>query len=161
MSNLLDEIRQAIIEGDDEAAQAKAEEALMGGAPAPEVLNKAIVPGIEGAGRLWRENKYFLPDVILSAGAFKAACDVVEPYLTQSAEKKAGRILLGVVEGDMHDLGPLRRWQFGSDHPGVCNFTMGDGSVKGLSVAIDLEVLRMLAMRDDGETIPTDLESGD
>ena len=66
-----------------------------------------------------------------------------------------------LAEGEMHDLGPLRRWQFGSDHPGVCNFTMGDGSVRGVSVTIDLEVLRMLAMRDDGETIPTDLESGD
>ena len=55
------------------------------------------------------------------------------------------------------DLGPLRAAQFGGEHPGICNFVMGDGSVKGVAVTTDLEVLALLAMRDDGEVIPGNL----
>jgi methanogenic corrinoid protein MtbC1 len=69
------------------------------------VLNQAVVAGIEEAGRLWNENRYFLPDVILSAGAFNAALKVVEPRLAGGMRRGTGRILFGVVEGDMHDLG--------------------------------------------------------
>jgi len=59
--------------------------------------------------------------------------------------------------GTFDDLGPLRAAQFGGEHPGICNFVMGDGSVKGVAVTTDLEVLRLLAMRDDGEVIPENL----
>lgn len=107
MSNPTEDLRKAIVEGDDEAAQAKAQEALTAGTPALDVLNQAIVPGIEEAGRLWNQNKYFLPDVILSAGAFKAALGVVQPKLGATADKGRGRIVLGVVAGDMHDLGKI------------------------------------------------------
>jgi corrinoid protein of di/trimethylamine methyltransferase len=105
MSNPTEDLWKAIVEGDEEAAQAKAQEALTAGTPALDVLNQAIVPGIEEAGRLWNQNKYFLPDVILSAGAFKAALGVVQPRLGTVSATGRGRIVLGVVAGDMHDLG--------------------------------------------------------
>ncbi len=105
MSNPTEDLWKAIVEGDEETAQAKCEEALTAGTPALDVLNQAIVPGIEEAGRLWTNNKYFLPDVILSAGAFKAALGVVQPKLGATSERSRGRVVLGVVAGDMHDLG--------------------------------------------------------
>lgn len=105
MSNTFDELRQAIVEGDDDLTLAKARNALEEGNDPLEVLNRAIVPGIEETGRLWNDNRYFLPDVILSAGAFKVALGVVEPHLAEGAGHRAGRIVLGVVAGDMHDLG--------------------------------------------------------
>jgi 5-methyltetrahydrofolate--homocysteine methyltransferase len=105
MSNPIEDLWKAIVEGDDEAAPAKAHEALNAGVPALDILNQAIVPGIVEAGRLWNHNKYFLPDVILSAGAFKAALAVVQPKLGATVGRDRGRIILGVVAGDMHDLG--------------------------------------------------------
>jgi len=107
MSETLKELKLAIVEGDDDLALAKAKAALAEGLEPVKVLNKAIVPGIEKAGKLWNDNRYFLPDVILSAGAFKAALSQVEPLLKSKEGGKAGRILLGVVEGDMHDLGKI------------------------------------------------------
>ncbi len=105
MTNTLEELKLAIVEGDEEAAPQKAEAALAEGLPALEVMQQAVVAGIEEAGRLWSENKFFLPDVILSAGAFKAATTVIQPRLADSSGPSKGRIVLGVVAGDMHDLG--------------------------------------------------------
>jgi 5-methyltetrahydrofolate--homocysteine methyltransferase len=68
-------------------------------------VSAGIVPGIEEAGRLWKANKYFLPDVIMAAEAFNAAMAVVEPLLTGPQAQKTGRFLIGTVAGDMHNLG--------------------------------------------------------
>jgi len=105
MSKILEELRQSIIEGDDEDALNFVKVALEQGVEPVVILNNSIISGINEAGRLWNENRYFLPDVILSAGAFRAALDVVEPQLTKKRNHGSKRILLGVVAGDMHDLG--------------------------------------------------------
>lgn len=105
MTVTLKELKLAIVQGDDEVASQKAEEALAEGLSPITVMDEAVVAGIQEAGRLWSENKYFLPDVILSAGAFKAAMTVLQPKLSQASGAKSGRIVIGVVEGDMHDLG--------------------------------------------------------
>lgn len=105
MTVTLKELKLAIVQGDDEVASQKAEEALREGLSPITVMDEAVVAGIQEAGRLWSENKYFLPDVILSAGAFKAAMTVLQPKLSQASGAKSGRIVIGVVEGDMHDLG--------------------------------------------------------
>jgi len=105
MSDILAELRQAIVTGEDDAALAGATAAMEQGLAPIDVLNQAIVVGIQEAGRLWAADQYFLPDVILSAGAFKAAMSVVEPRLAEGAGHKIGKVLIGVVAGDMHDLG--------------------------------------------------------
>lgn len=104
-SGVMDQIKQSIIEGDDVAAKAAAEKALAEGLAPLEILNSGIVPGIETTGQLWQEGKYFLPDVILGAGAFKAATSVIEPLLKAGDASKVGKVALGVVAGDMHNLG--------------------------------------------------------
>jgi methylmalonyl-CoA mutase cobalamin-binding domain/chain len=105
MSNTLQDLRQAIVNGDDDIAHDLAIASLKEAITPLDTLNQAIVPGIEDAGRLWNENKYFLPDVILSASAFKAALEQIEPRLSKESDRGIGRIILGVVDGDMHDLG--------------------------------------------------------
>ena len=105
MSKTLEELKLAIVEGDDEVAPEKAQAALAEGVAPVDIMQQAVVAGIEEAGRLWADNKYFLPDVILSAGAFKAAAEIIQPKLAEARGPSKGRILLGVVQGDMHDLG--------------------------------------------------------
>jgi 5-methyltetrahydrofolate--homocysteine methyltransferase len=105
MSNTLEELKRAIVEGDDDIALAKAKKALEKKIDPLEVLNQAIIAGIEEAGRLWNDSRYFLPDVILSAGAFEAAMEIVKPCLARGMRQRTGKIVIGVVAGDMHDLG--------------------------------------------------------
>jgi 5-methyltetrahydrofolate--homocysteine methyltransferase len=105
MPDMLEAIKQAIVDGDDDIAVAQIEKALQEGINSVEVLKQAIVPGIERAGELWQENVYFVPDVVLSAEAFKAAMKTVEPHLSGLESNKLGTIIIGVVAGDMHDLG--------------------------------------------------------
>ena len=89
MSKILDDLKLAIVEGDDEAAPAHAEAAPEEGLSPVTAMNQAIVPGIEEAGKLWAQNKYFLPDVILAASAFKAATAVIQPKLPAALPRPA------------------------------------------------------------------------
>ena len=106
MSEKYGEILKAVVEGEDAKATKLVEEALAEDLPALEILNQGVVAGITKTGELWKANKYFLPDVILSADAFKAAMIPLEPRLKQGAGgKQANKFVIGVVQGDMHDLG--------------------------------------------------------
>lgn len=105
VATILEQVKQAIIDGDEDAAQAHAVAALQQGIDPLAVVREAIVPGIERTGELWKENVYFMPDVVLSTEAFKAAMNVVAPQLAVLAADSRGRYLMGVVAGDMHDLG--------------------------------------------------------
>ena len=105
MSDIVETVKQTIVDGDDDEAVAQIEKALMEGIDPVKVLKQAIVPGIERAGELWHDNVYFMPDVVLSAEAFKAAMKAVEPHLAGREITKLGTVIMGVVAGDMHDLG--------------------------------------------------------
>ncbi|MGD0752552.1 MAG: corrinoid protein [Anaerolineales bacterium] len=106
MSEKYEKISRAIVDGEDEVAALMVEEALAEGLPPLEILNQGVVAGITKTGELWKANKYFLPDVILSADAFKAAMIPLEPKLKEGAGgKKAHKFVIGVVQGDMHNLG--------------------------------------------------------
>lgn len=106
MSDKYTQILNAIVEGEDDEAANLVESALADGLPPLEILNQGVVAGISKTGELWKANEYFLPDVILSADAFKAAMVPLEPELKGVGRAEAAhKFVIGVVEGDMHDLG--------------------------------------------------------
>ena len=106
MSEQLAAIRQAIVEGEDDQARTLVGQALDAGLPPLDILQQGVVAGITETGELWQANEYFLPDVILSADAFKAAMVPLEPRLKEGDEDRPShKVVIGVVEGDMHDLG--------------------------------------------------------
>ncbi len=99
-------ISKAVTEGEDVQTSQLVKAGLDAGLPPLEILQKGVVAGISKAGELWKANQYFLPDVILSADAFKAGMEVLEPQLKNTqAGASRGKFVIGVVEGDMHDLG--------------------------------------------------------
>jgi trimethylamine corrinoid protein len=106
-SELFDEMRQAIIDGNGARAGKLAGEAVREGLDLLEVIEKGYVPGIEKVGDLWEEGEYFLPELISSAEAMKAAMAVLEPELQRGHLQAAtgGRVVIGTVEGDIHDIG--------------------------------------------------------
>ncbi|MBN1537453.1 MAG: corrinoid protein [Anaerolineales bacterium] len=99
-------ISKAVTEGEDIQTGELVKAALDASLPPLEILQKGVVDGITKAGELWKANQYFLPDVILSADAFKVGMEVLDPELknTQTGPSR-GKYIIGVVEGDMHDLG--------------------------------------------------------
>lgn len=98
-------IATAVTEGDEATAGRLVEEALKAGLPPLDVLEQGVVAGITRAGELWKANEYYLPDVILAADAFKAGMSALHPHLEQTGRSQRGKVVIGVVEGDMHDLG--------------------------------------------------------
>jgi trimethylamine corrinoid protein len=101
------DMRKAIIEGDGAAAGRLAGEAARTGLDLLEVIEKGYVPGLQEVGDLWEQGEYFLPELISSAGAMKAAMAVLEPELKRShlQARTGGKVVIGTVEGDIHDIG--------------------------------------------------------
>ena len=99
------DLAASVTEGDEIRAEELARAALGSGAPPREVLEKGAVAGIYETGRLWQEGDYFLPDVILSIEAFNKVMEMVEPLLAGEVGSTKGKVVLGSVEGDAHDLG--------------------------------------------------------
>ncbi|MDY6874631.1 MAG: corrinoid protein [Chloroflexota bacterium] len=103
---LYQSIQDAVVEGEDADAARLVEEALVANLPPLDILQNGVVAGIMRTGELWKANVYFLPDVILAADAFKAGMEPLEPRLKENdGGMQEKRFVIGVVEGDMHDLG--------------------------------------------------------
>jgi len=100
-------MRQVVIDGDVEGARRLAEELVASEADLLESVEEGFVAGIRRVGDLWDEGEYFLPELVQGAEAMKAAMAVVQPALhaRQQAQKSNGRVVIGTVEGDLHDIG--------------------------------------------------------
>ncbi len=105
MNELLGELKNAVVEGHGERAIDLAERCLAAGLPATTILDEAIIAGIREAGTLWDCNRYRVPDMILSADAFNEAVAVIERHLPVRQDDSRPTLVIGVVEGDVHDLG--------------------------------------------------------
>ncbi|HEY5531489.1 MAG TPA: corrinoid protein [Candidatus Anoxymicrobiaceae bacterium] len=99
------ELSDAVKAGEEVKADELARKALESGLAPRDVLQKGAVAGIHEAGKLWQEGEYFLPDVILATEAFNQVMKLVEPLLEGAEGESMGRVVLGSVEGDAHDLG--------------------------------------------------------
>lgn len=101
------DMQKAIVDGDGAAAGRLAAEAARTGLDLLEVIEKGYVPGLAKVGELWEQGEYFLPELISSAEAMKAAMAVLEPELRSARLKArtAGKAVIGTVEGDIHDIG--------------------------------------------------------
>ena len=99
------ELKQAVSEGDEIRADEITAKALEEGVEPKDLLEKGAVAGIYEAGRLWREGEYFLPDIILATEAYKEVLQRIEPLLKSGDVSYKGRVVMGSVEGDAHDIG--------------------------------------------------------
>ncbi len=99
-------LAQAVIEGEPEEAEALAKEALEQGLDPLACITEGLSAGIQQVGKLFASGEYFLPDLIIGADAMKVALDVLEPMLAGDQQRDVvGRIVLGTVEGDLHEIG--------------------------------------------------------
>jgi corrinoid protein of di/trimethylamine methyltransferase len=104
---LLTGMRQSIIEGAPETAATLAREGLQCGVTALDAIDNGYVPGMEQVGREFARRTMFLPDMMASAEAMKAAMNILEPELRSSGMQRssAGTVILGTAKGDIHEIG--------------------------------------------------------
>lgn len=104
---LFDAMRQSIIDGDAEQAEALAHQALEQGIDPLEAINKGYVPGVNYVGEQFGCGEMFLPDLVLAGEAMKAAVSVLEPEMQKrgSQRQMLGKVVLGTVKGDIHEIG--------------------------------------------------------
>ena len=101
MSDLYD----SIVNGNAPAAAEAACQALEGGTAALDLVQGHMVPAMDEVGRRFECEDYFVPELLLAARAMKAALALIRPHLASSGAQPAGRVVIGTVKGDLHDIG--------------------------------------------------------
>ena len=101
MSGLYD----AILRGDAKLAGQATRDRLAGGIPAIDIVNREMVPAMDEVGRKFECEEYFVPHLLLSARAMKAALELLRPLLVVAVVARVGRVAIGTVKGDLHDIG--------------------------------------------------------
>ena len=102
---ILDQLKEAVIKGDRSATPSLTQNAIDEGQSPATITDQALIPGMREVGKLFETGEYFIPDMLVSAKAMEAAMVVLKPLITAGDYEPVGRILMGTVAGDMHDIG--------------------------------------------------------
>jgi 5-methyltetrahydrofolate--homocysteine methyltransferase len=98
-------LKQAVIDGNADLTNALVQAALAQGASAKEILEGALLPGMEVVGQRMKSGECFIPEVLLSARVMQGALDTLKPLLGEGEGGGLGTVVIGTVEGDLHDIG--------------------------------------------------------
>ena len=101
----LDSLHAAVLNGDARTAKAVTQEALAEGVEPLKLVQDYMMPAMAEVGRRFESNEYFVPELLISARAMKAALELIRPLLIASGSEPVGRVALGTVKGDLHDIG--------------------------------------------------------
>ncbi len=99
------ELADAIIKGDNIESKDITQKLVDENVPPVEILNNGLVPGMDIVGEKFKNNEIYLPEVLMAARAMKAAMEIIKPMLTESGIETKGTVIIGTVQGDVHDIG--------------------------------------------------------
>ncbi len=105
MDQALAPIYQGVLEGDVSVVTAGVEQALGAGLAAEALLNMGLIPAMAEVGRLFESGEYYVPDMLISARAMQAGLAILKPQLASANIQSTGKIAIGTVKGDLHDIG--------------------------------------------------------
>ncbi len=101
----LEAIYNAVLDGNAPAARAGVDKALAAGVAPEKILKEGLIAAMGEVGRLFEENEYFVPEMLVSARAMQNGLSILKPYLAESGAKPTGKVIIGTVKGDLHDIG--------------------------------------------------------
>lgn len=101
----LKQLYDAVVSGDAKATHALTQQALAEGTDPLKLVNEYMIPAMDEVGRRFEANEYFVPELLISARAMKAALELIRPLLTARGTEPLGRVAIGTVKGDLHDIG--------------------------------------------------------
>lgn len=96
---------EAVLTGDAEAAVQVTEAALAAGTDPQLLLTEQMIPAMDEVGRRFEANEYFVHELLIAARAMKGALALIRPLLAELGVEPAGRVVIGTVKGDLHDIG--------------------------------------------------------
>jgi len=102
---MLDKIKQAVLAGDMEGIAELTNQALAQGIVAGEILDQALTPAMDIVGREYEDGDRYIPEMLISAETMKGAVLVLKPLLVEAGVEARGKLVIGTVEGDLHDIG--------------------------------------------------------
>jgi 5-methyltetrahydrofolate--homocysteine methyltransferase len=102
---LLDSLYTAVLEGDDDLTPGLTQACLDAGIAPQQIIDESMVPAMAEAGHLFETDEYFVPELITAGRAVKAGLDILHPLLAVRAASNVGRVVIGTVQGDLHDIG--------------------------------------------------------
>ncbi len=105
MSEVYEKMSEVLIAGNIEEIKKLTQEALDWGIQAQEILQKGLLPGMDVVGQRFKACEMFIPEVIRSANTMHAAMEIIRPLLSESDAAGLGTVVIGTVEGDLHDIG--------------------------------------------------------
>jgi len=105
MTDTLKQIAEKLYDGDDEAVAKLTRQALDEGLTPAQVLKGGLLVGMDQVGVDFRDGELFVPEVLIAARAMHAGMSVLRPLLSESDVSSAGKVVVGTVEGDLHDIG--------------------------------------------------------
>lgn len=100
-----DALKEAIMAGDEKGVEAQVRKALDEGGKPQDILKNGLIAGMEVVGKRFKAGEMFLPEVLLSAEVMHKGLDIVNPMLAKAGHKGLGTVVIGTVEGDIHDIG--------------------------------------------------------
>jgi 5-methyltetrahydrofolate--homocysteine methyltransferase len=100
-----DLFHKGILAGDRERVADLTQNALDDGIPAATIINEYLMPAMDAVGRLYEDGDFFIPEMLMSARAMQASMALLRPLIVDDEIKTAGRVVIGTVEGDLHDIG--------------------------------------------------------
>lgn len=101
----MEQIYQAVLDGDLDLTIENVRTALSSGATASDILQKGLIPAMGEVGRLFEEGDCFVPEMLVSARAMQAGLEILKPLLVQAGIEPVGQVVVGTVKGDLHDIG--------------------------------------------------------
>lgn len=99
------EISNAVVDMEEEEVRDLCKKALEENITAYETITKGLIAGMDRVGKLYEEGEYFLPEVLICSDAMNAGLDILKPHLDRQILDKEVKIVIGVIEGDTHDIG--------------------------------------------------------
>ena len=102
---ILDDIRESLIDGDMKGVTDGVNAALEEGREAGSILKEALISGMTEVGQLFEDGEFFVPEMLIAARAMQAGVAILKPKLVEQDVKPLGRIVIGTVKGDLHDIG--------------------------------------------------------
>jgi methanogenic corrinoid protein MtbC1 len=100
-----EDLKQSVIQMEVDQAVDLTQEALNAGLSADEILNESLIPAMDTVGEEYEAGNRYVPEMLLSAKAMKEAMEILRPLLAESGVEPRGKVVIGTVEGDLHDIG--------------------------------------------------------
>lgn len=101
----LKKLYDAILNGNFKIARELTQQALSAGIDPQVLVQQQMIPAMDEVGRRYEANEYFVPELLISARAMKASLELIRPLLVAQGAEPAGRVAIGTVKGDLHDIG--------------------------------------------------------